>query len=68
MTDFAWTYVKEIPNTKLLVSLIHHHSSSANMAIYDISKQGKVHEIYSLGEISGCILTFSLSLNNNLFL
>ena len=54
--------MKEIPNTKLLVSLHHNHGESedsANMAVYDISKKDQIKEIYSLGEVSGgCIINF----------
>ena len=51
--DGSRTYVKEIPNTKLLVSLHHDWEKSANMAIFDISKKDQIKEIYSLGEVSG---------------
>ena len=44
--------MKEIPNTKLLVSLYHNCYTSANMAVFDISKNDQIKEIYSLGEIS----------------
>jgi hypothetical protein len=48
------THVKEIPNTKLLVSLHYgYYQNSANMEIFDISKKGKANKIYSLGEVSG---------------
>ena len=45
--------MKEIPNTKLLVSLHHNYKESANMAVFDISKNDQIKEIYSLGEVSG---------------
>ena len=45
--------MKEIPNTKLLVSLHHNYERSANMAVFDISKKDQIKEIYSLGEVSG---------------
>ena len=61
--------MKEIPNTKLLVSLHHNHDESedsANMAVFDISKKDQIKEIYSLGEVSGgCIIIFLLYLLNN---
>ena len=47
-----WTYLKEIPNTKLLVSLNYHHKESASMAIFDISRKVSK-EIYSFEEIFG---------------
>ena len=57
--------MKEIPNTKLLVSLHHEYNESANMAIFDISKKNQTKEIYSLGEVSGGIIIFYLHLLNN---
>ncbi len=51
--ESSWPHVKEIPNTKLLVSLHHYFAKSANMEIFDISKKGKANKIYSLGEVSG---------------
>mgnify|MGYP006950868759 CR=1 FL=1 len=45
--------MKEIPNTKLLVSLHYNYEKSANMAIFDISKKDYIKEIYSLGEVTG---------------
>ena len=53
--------MKEIPNTKLLVSLHHNYKKSANMSVVDISKAHQIKEIYSLGEVSGkCIINFFL--------
>ena len=34
-----WTHVKELPNTKLLVSLNHKLREAANMAIFDLSRK-----------------------------
>ena len=45
--------MKEIPNTKLLVSLHHDENNSANMAVFDIPKKDQIKEIYSLGGVSG---------------
>ena len=45
--------MKEISNTKLLVSLHHNYEKSVNMTIFDISKKNQIKEIYSLGEVSG---------------
>lgn len=47
------THLKEIPNTKLLVSLHRHWQNSANMEIFDIAKKRKVNKIYSFEEIYG---------------
>ena len=58
--------MKEIPSTKLLVSLHHSYYRSANMAVFDISKKDQIKEIYSLGEVSGeRIIIFYLPLLNN---
>ena len=60
--------MKEIPNTKLLVSLHHNPAKSANIAVFDISKNDQIREIYSLGEVSGCIIIFYLRrLKNYIF-
>ena len=45
--------MKEIPNTKFLISLHHNSDKSASMAVFDISKKDQIKEIYSLGEVSG---------------
>lgn len=45
--------MKEIPNSKLLVSLNHHLIHSANMAIFDVSKKGKTRKIYAFEEAFG---------------
>ena len=57
--------MKEISNTKLLVSLHHNWEKSANMAVFDISKKDQIKEIYSLGELSGGIIIFYLHVSNN---
>ena len=44
------THVKEIPNTKLLVSLNHDTYSAANMAIFDLSRK-VVKTIYAFEEV-----------------
>ena len=60
LLEERWTHVKEILNTKLLVSLFHRMNTSASMAIYDISKQGKINKVYSLGDVPGGILINSV--------
>ncbi len=45
--------MKEIPNTKLLVSVHHGYNMSASVEIFDISKKGKANKIYSLGKVFG---------------
>ena len=49
------TLVKEIPNTKLLVSLNHNNDkrvNRANMAIFDLSRKS-ARKIYSFEEVCG---------------
>ncbi len=50
---WSWTHVKEISNSKLLVSLQYDQNESVNLELFDISKKGKANKIYSLGEVSG---------------
>ena len=52
--------MKEIPNTKLLVSLYHNCLESANMAVFDISKKDQIKEIYSLEEVSDGRIIFTV--------
>ena len=47
-----WTLVRDIPDTKLLVSLNHYSQKSATMEIFDISSQS-VKKIYSFDEVVG---------------
>ena len=49
----GWPHVKELSNTKLLVSLHHNFNVSANMVIYDISKKKKPNRVYSFEEVFG---------------
>ena len=44
---YSWAHVKEIPNTKLLVSLQFTHCKSASMKIFDISHQSRIKNIGS---------------------
>ena len=53
-------HLKEIPNTKLLVSLHHHHDKSASMAVFDLSQKDQIKEIYSFGEVFGSTIIFYL--------
>mgnify|MGYP000875144563 CR=1 FL=1 len=52
-TVAGWSHVKEIPSTKLLVSLHHSGLKSANMEIFDSSKKERPKKIYSFGEVRG---------------
>lgn len=47
------THVKEISNTKLLVSLNHYYANFASMEIFDVSKRDRPEKIYSFEEVSG---------------
>lgn len=49
----GWTHVKEIPNTKLLMSFNHNYIQSANMEVFDVSKKGQPQKIYSLDTVCG---------------
>ena len=42
--------MKEVPNTRLLVSLHHSVHTFANLEVFDISKKRQAKKIYSLGE------------------
>ena len=55
---YSWTHVKEIPNTKLLVSLQHNWEKAANLEIFDISKKDRINNIYSFGEVSGSSIIY----------
>mgnify|MGYP006950859711 CR=1 FL=1 len=46
--------MREIPNTKLLVSLNFMNHEDARMEIFDISKKEKAQKIYTLAKSSGC--------------
>ena len=45
--------MKEISNTKLLVSIQHCWNTSANLEIFDVSQKGQPKRIYSFEEVSG---------------
>ena len=45
--------MKEISNTKLLVSANHCWKTSANLEVFDVSRQGQAKKIYSFEEVSG---------------
>ena len=51
--DHPWTHVKEIQNTRYLVSLHHSYFKSANMEIFDISKKGQAKKIYTPETVFG---------------
>ena len=45
--------MKEIANTKLLVSVNHCFDKSANLEVFDVSRKGQARKIYSFEEFSG---------------
>ena len=51
--NMSWTHIKEIPSTRLLVSLHHSSSKLANMEVFDISNQAHIRRVYSFEEIHG---------------
>ena len=54
--------MKEISNTKLLVSLHHMNLTFASMAVFDISNKDQIKKIYSPSLVTGNgIFIFSLS-------
>ena len=55
--------MREIPNTKLLVSLSHSYLTSANMEIFDISKKTPK-KIYSFEETFGRNIDLILNLQS----
>ena len=42
--------MKEIPNTKLLITLQHANYKDAKLAIYDVSEKDKIRVVYSFEE------------------
>ena len=45
--------MREIPNTRLLISLFHAYNMSANLEIFDISQKEKARRVYSFEEAFG---------------
>ena len=43
--------MKEIPNTKLLVSVYHRFDASANLEVFDVSREGEAKKLYSFEEV-----------------
>ena len=59
LQESAWTQVKEIANTKLLVS-VHCSEASANLEVFDASWKGQAKKIYSFEEVSGGRINFEI--------
>ena len=51
--DESWTQVREIPGSRLLVSLHICHNKYANLEIFDLSNKGRAAKVYSLGRVFG---------------
>ena len=47
--------MKEIANTRLLVSVQHCYDTSANLEVFDVSRKERVKKIYSNEEVLGSI-------------
>ena len=45
--------MKEIPGTKLLISLLH-SKANANIEVFNLAKKGRTEKIYSFDEVVGC--------------
>ena len=61
------TYVKEIANTGLLVSVHHNRDKAANLAVFDVSGKGKAKNIYSFDLVSGGRVNVKISSYDHLF-
>ena len=49
----SWTHVKEIPNTRLLVSVHHCWDTSAKLKVFDVSRKGQRKSIFLSEEVLG---------------
>ena len=52
-SSICCTHVKEISGTRLLISLHHAATQSANIEVFDLAKKGRSEKIYSFGEVTG---------------
>lgn len=48
--EYSFPLVKEVPNSKLLVSLNYNWEKTANLEIFDISKKDRITKIYTFEE------------------
>ena len=53
--------MKEIPDTKLLISLHYAFKSASNIALFDLSKKNKARKIYQFEEVTGSKYRFVYS-------
>ena len=58
--DNCWPHVKEIPGTKLLISLHHSVSKCANIEVFNLGNKGRPRKIYSFDEVIGCMFASSI--------
>ena len=61
------SHLKEIPGSKLLISLQHSLSSCANIEVFSVANKGRPEKIYSFEEVIGCKLA-TLDHSNKYFL
>ena len=45
--------MKEIPNTRIIVSVNHCRHASANLEVFEVSLKGQARKIYSFEEVAG---------------
>ena len=58
----SWTHVKEIANTRLLVSVHHNWRHSANLEVFDVSRKGQAKKIYKFEAVSGSRIIIKIHL------
>ena len=49
----SWTHVREIPGSRLLISLHHCHDKYASLEVFDLKNKGRATKVYSLGAVLG---------------
>lgn len=64
----GWAHVKEIANTRLIVYTHHSMEKRANLGVFDVSRKGRVQQIYSFEEVHGCKIIVTVLFINNLTL
>ena len=62
----SWPIVKEIPSTRLLVSLHHYYLQGVSMEIFDLSTSLKAKQIYKFEEMTGSKLSFHVFILHNI--
>ena len=54
VNDYSYTHLREIPGSKLLVSLNHCYDKYATLEIFDLRNKGRATKVYSLDAVLGC--------------